>query len=360
MLRRISQNCRTGRAHAQGPTTSKGALSRRNFVAAGAVAAGAGFLPKKVFAQKKIDGEVHAGLAARGRQHLVLRRQAVLGQGRHRRHHREGHRLGRRHPGDRPGQVRVRHSRPRPIRSSRRSRACRCCRWAASTTTRPWASRCGPNSPIKAPADLKGKKVGSTLTSGEYPFLPTFLKNVGLTMADIQSISLDSKVREVALIEKQCDAITCFVASALPKIVAAGINPRVFLYSKYGLPFYAHSLTTTPEYFAKEKALCEAMTAGLAEGVKFALLNPAGDDRDPVQGIARAEARFDGEGAARGRHGRVVRQLRLQGGHGQGHRLCRSRRLRQDDRPHLRDAGARRATRSPIRPRFSPTSSSAS
>src|SRR4029453_15432070 len=78
-----------------------------------------------------------------------------------------------------------------------------------------------PESAIKAPTELKGKKVGSTLTSGEYPFLPTFLKNVGLTMGDIQSISLDSKVREVALIEKQCDAITCFVASALPKLIAS-------------------------------------------------------------------------------------------------------------------------------------------
>src|SRR5260370_38183374 len=91
----------------------------------------------------------------------------------------------------------------------------------------------------------------------------------------MQSRALDNKVREVALIENQCDAITCFVASALPKIIAAGINPRVFLYSKYGLPFYAHSLTTTNEYFAKEKALCEAMTMRLSEGVKFALLKPA-------------------------------------------------------------------------------------
>lgn len=131
-----------------------------------------------------------------------------------------------------------------------------------------------PDSPIKTPADLKGKKVGSTLTSGEYPFLPIFLKNVGLTMADIQSVSLDNKVREVALIEKQCEAITCFVASALPKIIAAGVNPRVFLYSKHGLPFYAQSLTTTNEYFAKEKALCEAMAMGMAEGTKFALLKP--------------------------------------------------------------------------------------
>jgi len=131
-----------------------------------------------------------------------------------------------------------------------------------------------PESPIKAPADLKGKKVGSTLTSGEYAFLPIFLKNVGLTPADIQAIALDSKVREVALIENQCDAITCFVASALPKLIASKVNPRVFLYRSYGLPFYAHSLTTTNEYFAKEKALCAEMTAGLCEGVKFALLNP--------------------------------------------------------------------------------------
>src|SRR5476651_1650429 len=126
-----------------------------------------------------------------------------------------------------------------------------------------------PDSPIKAPADLKGKKIGSTFTSGEYPFLPAFLKNVGLTMGDIQSISLDNKIREVALIENQCDAITCFVASALPKLMASNVNPRAFLYSKYGLPFYAHSLTTTNEYFAKEKSVCEAITAGLCEGTKF-------------------------------------------------------------------------------------------
>ncbi len=132
-----------------------------------------------------------------------------------------------------------------------------------------------PESPIKEPKDLKGKKVGSTYTSGEYAFLPTFLKNVGAGgMSDIQSIALDGKVREVALLEKQVDAITCYIASALPKIVAGGVNPRTFLFSKYGLPFYAHSLTTTQAYLAKEKGVCEAMAAGLCEGVKFALLKP--------------------------------------------------------------------------------------
>ena len=131
-----------------------------------------------------------------------------------------------------------------------------------------------PESPIKEPKDLKGKKVGSTFTSGEYAFLPTFLKNAGISMADIQSIALDGKVREVALLEKQTDAITCYIASALPKIVAGGVQPRTFLFSKFGLPFYAHSLTTTTAYFAKEKAVCQVMAEGLCEGIKFALLKP--------------------------------------------------------------------------------------
>jgi len=132
-----------------------------------------------------------------------------------------------------------------------------------------------PDSPIKEPKDLKGKKIGSTFTSGEYAFLPSFLKNVGLGgMSDIQSIALDGKVREVALLEKQVDAISCYIASALPKIVAGGVQPRTFLFSKYGLPFYAHSLTTTTAYLAKEKGVCEAMAVGLCEGIKFALLKP--------------------------------------------------------------------------------------
>src|SRR5260370_16100758 len=101
--------------------------------------------------------------------------------------------------------------------------------------------------------------------------LTAVVNNVGLTMGDIRSVSLDNKAREVALIAKQCDAITCFVASALPKIIAAGINPRVFLYSKYGLPFYAHSLTTPNEDFANESALCEAMTIRLSSGLQFDL-----------------------------------------------------------------------------------------
>lgn len=129
-------------------------------------------------------------------------------------------------------------------------------------------------SPIKTPADLAGKTVGSTLTSGEYPFLPGFYKNVGVDQSTIKSIALDNKVRERALIDGQVDAISAFGTSAVPKILAAGKTPRVFLYSKAGLPFYGNTLMTSPSYFAENKSLCEAVTMGVCEGIKATLLDP--------------------------------------------------------------------------------------
>jgi len=130
------------------------------------------------------------------------------------------------------------------------------------------------DSPIKTPGDLNGATVGSTLTSGEYPFLPGFYKNVGVDGSTIKSVALDNKVRERALIDGQVDAISAFGTSAVPKILAAGKTPRVFLYSKAGLPFYGNTLMTSPSYFEANKSLCEAVTTGVLQGIKATLLDP--------------------------------------------------------------------------------------
>jgi len=74
--------------------------------------------------------------------------------------------------------------------------------------------------------DLEGKKVGSTLTSGEYPFLSTFYKNAGVDASTIQSVAVDNKVRERSLLDGLVSAISCFGTSAVPPIVAAGGKPR--------------------------------------------------------------------------------------------------------------------------------------
>jgi len=257
------------------PVTKSG-LSRRALVAgvsAVAAAAGTGFVPKKVFAQKKIPVKYTLGWLAEGANIWSFSAKQFWSKAGLDVTIEKGTGSAAATQAIAQGQYQFGiPAAPNCIQQAMKGLPLLSLGCFNYDTTMGIAVR--PESSIKVPADLKGKKVGSTLTSGEYPFLPAFLKNVGLTMKDIESIALDNKVREVALIEKQCDAITAFVASALPKLMAAGVNPRVFLYSKFGLPFYAHSLTTTNDYYAKEKSICEAMTAGLCEGVKFTLLNP--------------------------------------------------------------------------------------
>jgi hypothetical protein len=128
--------------------------------------------------------------------------------------------------------------------------------------------------PIKTLKDLEGKKVGSTLTSGEFPFLPAFYKNAGVDSSTIQSVAVDNKVRERSLLDGLVSAISCFGTSSVPSIVAAGKTPKVYLYSKFGLPFYGNTLTTSLAYFEKEKSLCEAVAVGICEGAKATFLEP--------------------------------------------------------------------------------------
>jgi ABC-type nitrate/sulfonate/bicarbonate transport system substrate-binding protein len=253
---------------------SKAALSRRKFVAtAAAGAAAAGFVPKKVFAQKKVAVKFNLSWLPEGANIYSYAAKSFWAKEGLDVTIEKGTGSIAAAQGIAQGQYEFGiPAAPNIIQQAVKGLPLITLACVNYDTTMGIAVL--PETSIKTPADLKGKKVGSTLTSGEYVFMPTFLKNNGLAMSDIQSIALDSKVREVALIEKQCDAISCYVASALPKIVAAGIQPRVFLFSKYGLPFYAHSLTTTAAYLAKEKGVCETMAQGLCEGVKFALLKP--------------------------------------------------------------------------------------
>lgn len=130
------------------------------------------------------------------------------------------------------------------------------------------------DSPIKTPKDLEGRKLGSTVTSGEYPLLPLFFKNAGVDAAKVQRVQLDAQVRNRALITKEVDAISAFAGSSIPSLAAQGIETRFLPYSRHGIPAYGLSLMTQPKMLAQEPALCQAVVEASLEGLLLALKNP--------------------------------------------------------------------------------------
>jgi NitT/TauT family transport system substrate-binding protein len=130
------------------------------------------------------------------------------------------------------------------------------------------------DSPIKTPQDLAGKRIGAVPTSGEYPLFPAYAKKAGFDIKSVELVHMDSKVVELALMEKQVDAIMGFASSSLPVILSKKVPVRWMLYSAAGIRTYGQTIATTPKTLAEDPALCEAVVDGLLEGERYTMLEP--------------------------------------------------------------------------------------
>ena len=130
------------------------------------------------------------------------------------------------------------------------------------------------DSPIHAAPDLAGHKLGSTPTSGEYPFLPAYAGAIGLDLAKVAMSTVDANVRLRVLQEHQVDAISGFVNSIVPVLAAQGAASRSFLFSQAGLSFYGNVLMTQPARLTAEPAVAQGMVRGLMKATRFTLLQP--------------------------------------------------------------------------------------
>lgn len=130
------------------------------------------------------------------------------------------------------------------------------------------------DSPIKAPKDLQGKKIGIVSNSAEAPYWPAFAKKAGIDTAGITMVQMDNRVLEQSVINNQVDAITAIGTSSVPVMMALKQPCRFMLWSKYDVSLYAGQVVTRTETLAKDRGLCQAVTEALVEGLVYALKDP--------------------------------------------------------------------------------------
>src|SRR3984957_2925254 len=128
-------------------------------------------------------------------------------------------------------------------------------------------------SPIKTPRDLEGKKLGASVSSGKYPFLPLYPKKAGFDLAKGKIVQIDGKVRERSLMEQQVDAVSAFATSTIPSLAPLGTDARFMLFRDAGIEFYGQSLTTQPQRLEKDPLLGAAFVAGALEAIRFTMTN---------------------------------------------------------------------------------------
>lgn len=155
--------------------------------------------------------------------------------------------------------------------------------------------------PIHTPKDLEGRKMASTVSSGDYPFLPVFAERAKFDLGKVGRVQADPNVRQRLLVSKEVDAVSGFAISFLPVFETQHVETRNLLYSSYGLTLYNNSLMTQVSMLEKEPKLCADMAAGLAEAIKFTMLNP--DEAVKIFLKEVPETALSADGAARTRIG---------------------------------------------------------
>lgn len=130
--------------------------------------------------------------------------------------------------------------------------------------------------PVRSPADLAGRTLAGTITSGEYPFLPAWARRAGLDFAKVRLVQTDPNLRQRLLVERQADAVSGFVISMAPTFGALNFPARYMLFSTAGLPLYSTALLTQPARLQRDREACAGMASGLLRGIREVLLDPEG------------------------------------------------------------------------------------
>ena len=148
-------------------------------------------------------------------------------------------------------------------------------------------------SKIKTAADLKGKKIAVTdLGSPNYIQLQVILKAAGLTLSDIELVTIGTGSIVPALQNGQVDAIV-FSRIRYYAFKAAGFPIGQILSDSY-LPSFGNIVVTNPDYLTKNRAIVRNFTSAFDKGIKFASRRPI----EAVDGaIARHAPSFVGQNA---------------------------------------------------------------
>jgi NitT/TauT family transport system substrate-binding protein len=132
------------------------------------------------------------------------------------------------------------------------------------------------DSPVKAPADLKGKSVGVTsLASGAVPTLKAMAREAGIDPSSIQFVAVGAEAPAmVALKSGRIDAYSHFIG------VIAGLENLGMKFRSFSPDVPSGVFVTSNALLAKNRDLVVRGLQGIALSTRFAQLNPAAAARN--------------------------------------------------------------------------------
>jgi len=128
---------------------------------------------------------------------------------------------------------------------------------------------------IKAPADLKGRKMGAPVFDAGRKAWPIFAKANAID--GVSWTAMDPPLRETMLVRGDIDAITGFSFTSLLNLEARGVKADdvvVLPYPQYGVKLYGNAIIAGEDFLKKNPEAVKAFLRAFTKGTKDVIAEP--------------------------------------------------------------------------------------
>jgi NitT/TauT family transport system substrate-binding protein len=172
------------------------------------------------------------------------------------------------------------------------------------------------DSPIKSPADLVGRKLGSPANDGALKLFPALCSAAKIDCSKIEIVNMQPNLREQMLMQGQVDGVFGYVTTIRFSARLAGIDPdkqlRFIKFEDYGMDLYSNAIIVSRKLAKEHPEAVKGFLKALNHGIKDTIADPqaaidAVAKREPLIKPAIERARLDATMADEMSHPEIAR-----------------------------------------------------
>ncbi len=158
------------------------------------------------------------------------------------------------------------------------------------------------DSPIKAPADFVGRKLGGAANDGALKLFPALCATARIDCTKVEIVNMQPSLREQMLMQGQVDGVFGYVTTIRFSAKLIGVDPdkelRFIKFGDYGMDLYSNAIIVSRKFVKEHPEAVKGFRAALNHGIKDAIADPqaaidAVAAREPLIKPAIERARLD-------------------------------------------------------------------
>jgi NitT/TauT family transport system substrate-binding protein len=132
-----------------------------------------------------------------------------------------------------------------------------------------------PDTPLKAPKDLEGKRLAISVGETFGDMIRPFARVNNIDLGQVQLIQMDSSARTMQFLTRKIDVMSVYLSNELPQIEKrAGVKFNVIKVTDFGLSVLGSSMYVSNEFAEQNPETVKKLLRATAKGYRDAMANP--------------------------------------------------------------------------------------